>query len=540
MRARWPQSGYYEVSPTIWLHAHWGQFTQPGWRFLHVPGGGSGFLTLPGASLHGGTYVTLVPPQGDPPGLTVIVETLADTSCLARNSSHFGLTFTVLPGASMPRPGTALYVWTSSQSALFVQQAPTAIAADGTFSLTVAPDTLTTVSTVGTAVHGAFPDSPVPAPAPWPLPYADAFDAYPYDSMARFFADQGGSWAVRNGTLQQVAEGQPIAWAPNGDPLSIVGWEQWQDYAVSATVVFGGRLRGSSGGGGGGGGGLPWSSRRGAAGSTQRRHNRRRGGSAPGAGAASDTAAVYAAPCDASAGAQLFAYNASTGRLGSAWGGELGCLTTCGCNASCLQMWGCGVPGCNGGAVYDWSLSTDGGPAQLLTNAQYPGLALTASGAGSSLALLPAAAPGGSALPGQLWRYNASSQLVAAPALGLCLSQLRPTEVYAQVCGRVGAYDGFNAATTPAYCLAVYASGAWALLVNSGASGLGGRLAGFDAGAPHRLTLSMAGEEVDCYVDGALLGSVQDKTYGVGNAALGSGWHECAWDDFMVTAPLRR
>jgi galactosylceramidase len=62
MRARWPHSGYYEVSPTIWLHAHWGQFVSPGWRFLHVPGGGSGFLDVTGAPLHGGTYVSLVPP----------------------------------------------------------------------------------------------------------------------------------------------------------------------------------------------------------------------------------------------------------------------------------------------------------------------------------------------------------------------------------------------------------------------------------------------------------------------------------------------
>lgn len=30
MRARWPWAGYYEVSPTIWLQAHWGQFVQVG------------------------------------------------------------------------------------------------------------------------------------------------------------------------------------------------------------------------------------------------------------------------------------------------------------------------------------------------------------------------------------------------------------------------------------------------------------------------------------------------------------------------------
>ena len=239
MKARWPSSGYYEVSPTIWLSAHWGQFVSPGWRFMHVPGGGSGFLTAPRAQLHGGTYVTLVPPEGGGIGLTVIIETLADSSCLARNASSFAITFT-LRGASppLPAPGATLYVWSSTQDALFVQQQSITIASDGTFSVSVEPDAMVTVSTVATARHGSFPASPIPPPASWPLPFHDTFENYTYDEMARYFADQGGSWAVRNGSLQQVSGGQPIAWAPNGDPLSIMGDENWVDYAVSATMSF--------------------------------------------------------------------------------------------------------------------------------------------------------------------------------------------------------------------------------------------------------------------------------------------------------------
>lgn len=96
------------------------------------------------------------------------------------------------------------YVWSSTQSALFRQLSPLIIAADSSFSLTVAPDSITTVSTVATASHGSFPDSPVPANLPWPLPYSDNFGNYSYDAMARYFADQAGSWAVRNGSLMQV------------------------------------------------------------------------------------------------------------------------------------------------------------------------------------------------------------------------------------------------------------------------------------------------------------------------------------------------
>ena len=343
MRARWPQSGYYEVSPTIWLQAHWGQFVQPGWRFLHVPGGGSGFLDVPGAPLHAGTYVSLVP-ENDLSGLTVIIETSADTSCLQRNLSHFSVTFSTSSG--LPGPGTKLFVWTSTQAALFVQQAPIVIAADSTFSVAVVPDSITTVSTTAGATHGSFPDSPVPAPLPWGLPFRDDFDeaTYAFDSMARFFADQAGSWAVRNGSLTQVSWGQPIAWAPNGDPLTIVGSEDWIDYAVSATAVFSAKE--------------PTPRRSGRAGKPRRRR-----GFGSGERSGSSSAAVYAVACDVSDGAQVFAYNATSGWLGSSWGGSAGCVTTCGCDTSCIQMWACGVPGCGvpfGGASYNWSLSSSG------------------------------------------------------------------------------------------------------------------------------------------------------------------------------------
>lgn len=166
MRARTPHSGYYEVSPTIWLHAHWGQFVQPGWRFLHVPGGGSGFLNVEGAPLHGGTFVSLVP-ENDLSALTVIVETSADRSCMQRNLSHFSLRFTTRGG--LPGPGTVLYVWSSTQSSLFVQLAPLTIDDSSSFSIEVAPDSVTTVTTVSTGNHGSFPDSPVPADLPWYL-----------------------------------------------------------------------------------------------------------------------------------------------------------------------------------------------------------------------------------------------------------------------------------------------------------------------------------------------------------------------------------
>lgn len=154
--------------------------------------------------------------------MTVIVETMADSSCLSRNLSYFNLTFST--GGGLPGPGMLLHVWTSTQDALFIEQAPITIGADSSFTILVAPDSLVTLSTIANATKGGFPDSPVPAEVclrglgvyhrvsycashtqtPWALPYNDSFDGYADDAMARYFADQAGSWAVRNGTLKQV------------------------------------------------------------------------------------------------------------------------------------------------------------------------------------------------------------------------------------------------------------------------------------------------------------------------------------------------
>ena len=44
MLADEPWSGHYDLSPPLWTGAHVTQFTAPGWRYLSVPGCGSGLL----------------------------------------------------------------------------------------------------------------------------------------------------------------------------------------------------------------------------------------------------------------------------------------------------------------------------------------------------------------------------------------------------------------------------------------------------------------------------------------------------------------
>ena len=52
----------------------------------------------------------------------------------------------------------------------------------------------------------------------------------------------------------------------------------------------------------------------------------------------------------------------------------------------------------------------------------------------------------------QMWTYNASTYQLSV--MKLCLST-PPIKTYAQVCGRISSYNGFDATTTPGYCFSV-------------------------------------------------------------------------------------
>ena len=217
MRAHTPWSGNYEVSAPIWMSAQWTQFVAPGWRFLTVNGGGSGYIKDPArgpSARPAGTYVTLAPPSGAA-DVALIAETLVNDACIPRDYAPVTATFTLAGG--FPAAGTVLQAWRTTREAYFVRIDDVPVGADGSFTVQLPIDSITTYSTVTGATHGAFPASPIPAPAPWALPYADDFSSYAEDAMARYFSDQGGSWAVRGGALTMVAERDPgaNAWAPN-------------------------------------------------------------------------------------------------------------------------------------------------------------------------------------------------------------------------------------------------------------------------------------------------------------------------------------
>jgi galactosylceramidase len=236
MRARMPWTGTFDISPPIWTSAQWMQFTQPGWKYLSTTSGGSGWL--PG----NGSYVTLVDPASPSTGFTLILETFVSGGrCPTDHPASAPQTVTFRLTGGLPAPGTSLAVWQTNETDMFVQLPDIVIASDGTITLSIGVDTMVTVSTVRTASKGQ-PSAPIPAPGPFPFPYSDDFSdaVYPYDWFARYFADQFGSFATRNGSMVQVAVGNPDAnaWVTDADPVTIIGDVNWTDTAVGIVARF--------------------------------------------------------------------------------------------------------------------------------------------------------------------------------------------------------------------------------------------------------------------------------------------------------------
>ena len=548
MLAAQPWTGYYEVSPTIWTSAHYTQFVKPGWKYLHVPGGGSGFLySATDPTNPAGTYVTLVPPTGPQDGITIIIETLMNNDCIKRTYSNFNLTFSLT--GNLPGPGTVLHMWVTTSTAYFVQYPDVTVRSDGTINVLVDADSMVTLSTTSGATHGSFPGT-IPASGPFPIPYSDNFNNYGYDTMATYFSDQGGSFAVRNGTLTQVAQADPgpNGWAANPNPLTIMGDENWIDYAIAADVIFSSAIPGGS---------LDFTytfpsiivdpfndTKRTFVRKYERVQQWRQG---KGLGRLNDDeinlmvsrltdVPTLMTKCDSSDVAQSWDFNVpSPGYLSNTVGYNQLCLNIGGCEPNDIIYYQC---------VNDPNGSSCGAP-----NGQYPNLVWNLTSQGGLMSpmdnwaltlnttdmqtLYMAPFTG---IVNQVWNYNSTSGLISLPAYDLCLSTL-PQKIYAQVCGRITSFDGFNAQSAmQGYCFQIQSNGNWNLISN-GKILSNGNINGFNSTNTNRLGLSMAGPVISGYLNDILITEIVDGGYTYGNAALGSGWHESFFDNFNITTP---
>ncbi len=218
--AWWPWCGHYQVREALWGYAHYGQFTEPGWIYLD---GGCGELD------GGGSFVTMKSPEDD---YSIIIET---KGAAATQQVRFGII-----GDLSPKD---LCVWRSNAQEQFVQL-PDISPANGEFTLTLEPESMYSLSTTRGQQKGSFGD--IPSAQPFPFPYREDFESYASPAtcgyLPRYTADIAGAFEIADAPdgggrcLRQVVPKPALSWAPNWQPYTIIGDDQWQDYEVSADI----------------------------------------------------------------------------------------------------------------------------------------------------------------------------------------------------------------------------------------------------------------------------------------------------------------
>ena len=229
--AQEPWSGHYAVREALWGYAHYGQFTRVGWRYID-----DGCLNLPG----GGSLVTMRDPQtGD---YSIIAETKgAKKPQTIKVKIAYGLST------------DKLCVWYSDSQQQFVRLKDIT-PKGGSFSITLKPDAVYSLSTTTGQQKGSFEN--IPASKPFPIPYEDNFEQYTnapeWGYLPHYLADLIGCFELRptpalnpklstfnsNTCLQQVVGSHTLSWAPEWHHYTIIGDASWTDYEVSADVYL--------------------------------------------------------------------------------------------------------------------------------------------------------------------------------------------------------------------------------------------------------------------------------------------------------------
>jgi len=214
-----PWSGHYDVLPVLWGYAHINQFVQPGWRYLE--NGGNGILP------DGGTYTTLLSPKGE---FSIIAET---QDAKGVQTLHFS----IAEGLAV-KP---LHVWTSDAKVQFVQSADIT-PVNGAFTVTLAPNTIYSISTTTGQCKGGYP--PSPEIKAFPFPYSDNYASYPIGTQARYHFDIAGAFEIakrsdgRGQCLRQAATLSKSGWGSPKMPVTFLGSGDWKDYSISADACI--------------------------------------------------------------------------------------------------------------------------------------------------------------------------------------------------------------------------------------------------------------------------------------------------------------
>lgn len=223
-----PWSGHYEVTPSLWAVAHTTQFTAPGWIYL----GGTGCGLLSG----GGSYVTLRAPTAAKGvcDFSIIIETKNATNDQTLNFSLAG-----------PLSTGLRHVWESvgtNDATWFANPKRRLSAKTGrSFSITVRPNSIVTITTTTGQQKGTFRN--IPRPAPFPATYREDFESYANHQTPKYISDYYGAFEVTSDAdpahdkcLQQQITNPVIKWFRLDDrnyTQTLIGDKDWKNYEVS-------------------------------------------------------------------------------------------------------------------------------------------------------------------------------------------------------------------------------------------------------------------------------------------------------------------
>ncbi len=139
----------------------------------------------------------------------------------------------------------SLCVWYSDARQQFVRLSDIT-PLQGTFSITLQPQAVYSLSTTRGQQKGSFAD--IPESKPFPIPYEDNFDHYgkhfQWGYLPHYLADLIGCYELTpapsrtGGCIRQTVGDHTLSWAPEWHHYTILGDASWEDYEISADVYL--------------------------------------------------------------------------------------------------------------------------------------------------------------------------------------------------------------------------------------------------------------------------------------------------------------
>lgn len=222
MQADSPWDGHYTVWPAVWAVAHTTQFAEPGWRYMD---GACGQFD---SSTWRGSHVAMRNPK------------TGDWSVIMVTGEKQKVKLNIGPGLKTG----PVYLWKSTEKEQFIRQKPLHLIKNS-IELELEPNSIYTLTSTSGQTKGSF--GTPPERKPFPFPFTENFDSYSYGETPRYFSDQKGTFETcqspRGGMcLAQIVPKQGILWYDNLllKPHSVLGDENWKDYAIEADVYIAG------------------------------------------------------------------------------------------------------------------------------------------------------------------------------------------------------------------------------------------------------------------------------------------------------------